>query len=101
MKIPQRDLRDLFNQGQYMARAERGELIPCLKSVTARKVGGNLDGMCGYTVGYDDRATGVRVFLVQYFMSDDGEIGASGLEDPKWLHHHGVAYIPLETLPPW
>ena len=69
--------------------------MPCLKDVTLRKVGGNLDGMCGYTVGFDDPATGTRVFLIQYFMADDGEIGASGMEDPKWLLHEGTVYIPL------
>lgn len=100
--ISQEALQEMFNSGENMARVERGELIPCLKRVAPVKVGGNLDGMCSYLVGYDDPETGLRSFLVQYFMSDDGVIGASGMEDPKMIYADGVFYktrIPVEDEP--
>jgi len=67
-----------------MARANRGEFRACLSASGAVKPTGNLAGMRGYTVGYDVR-TGARAFLVHFFMDDDGVLGASGIEDPKWL----------------
>ena len=82
-----------------MARAERGEFRPCLKAVTAPKSNGNLAGMRGYTVGYHDAVNGARVFLVHFFMDGDGNLGASGLADPKWLYEGGRAYVPLIVNP--
>lgn len=64
------------------------------------KPSGNLAGMRGYTVGYDDARTGVRTFLVHFFMDDDGNVGASGLENPKWLYEDGVAYLVRSAIPP-
>lgn len=77
-----------------MARANRGEFRACLSAFGAVKPTGNLAGMRGYTVGYDNVRTGVRTFLVHFFMDDDGLIGASGLADPKWLYEDGLAYFP-------
>ncbi len=82
-----------------MARADRGELHPGLTGVTRPKTSGNLAGMRGYTVGYDDAVTGARVFLVHFFMDDEGNLAASGLADPKWLYEEGRLYVPLVTAP--
>ena len=76
-----------------MARARQGEFRACLNDQGAVKTTGNLAGMRGYTVGYDDVRTGVRIFLVHFFVDDDGNIGASGLEDPKWLYEDGIADV--------
>ena len=92
---PVAQLRERFNKGQYMARAERGEFRPCLKAFTEAKSIGNLAGMRGYTVGYHDAINGTRVFLVHFFMDGNGNLGASGLADPKWLYEGGHAFVPL------
>ena len=48
--------------------------------------------MRSYFVGYLDIATGLRTFAVQFYMDDLGNIGASGLPDPKWILEDGVIY---------
>lgn len=56
------------------------------------KTTGNLAGMRSYVIGYVDTTTGIRSFTVHCFMDDAGNIGASGLLDPKWLYEDGVIY---------
>lgn len=43
-------------------------------------------------VGYRDTTTGLPAFIVHFYMGQDGNIGASGLPDPKWLYEDGMAY---------
>jgi len=83
-----------------MVRARQGEFRACLNDQGAIKTTGNLTGMRGYTIGYDDVRTGVCTFLVHFFMDDDGNVGASGLEDPKWLYEDGIAYFSSSVLAP-
>lgn len=53
---------------------------------------GNLAGMRTYAVGYLDTRSGVPTFTVHFYMDDQGNIGASGLLDPKWIYEDGVIY---------
>lgn len=56
------------------------------------KTAGDLDGMRSYVIGYVDTTTGIRTFTVHCYIDDDGNVGASGLLDPKWLYEDGVVY---------
>ena len=82
-----------------MARAARGEFRPCLDHMHPRKTSGDLVGMRGYMVGFDAAVSGTRAFIVHFFADDDGNLGASGREDPKWLYEDGVAYVPSSIVP--
>ena len=70
----------------------RGEFVCCLKRRGRRKSVGNLTGMRTYAVGYLDVRTGVPTFTVHFYMDDLGNIGASGLLDPKWIYEDGMIY---------
>lgn len=48
--------------------------------------------MRSHMIGYLDVATGIHTFTVHGYLDDDGNIGASGLLDPKWLYEDGVIY---------
>ena len=64
----------------------------CLQDRGPLKTEGNLAGTRGHMVGYRDTATGLPAFIVHFFMDQAGNIGASGLLDPKWLYEDGIAY---------
>ena len=69
-----------------------GEFSCCLKEVRGAKRDGNLVGMRSYFVTYLRVLDLVPVFKVHFYMDLDGNVGSSGLLDPKWLYEDGVIY---------
>lgn len=86
-----------------MARAERGEFRACSNDVNLPPVNTvgdvRIRGARGFSIGYDDPDTGVRVFHVHFYMFADFRIGGSGMKDPKWLCEDGIAYIADKSVP--
>lgn len=91
-KVSARDLRDRFNAGEYIARLEAGEFTWCCvdRSKRPASVGepAGAESLC--LAGLD--ALGHRIFVVHCYIRPGGEVGGSGLHDPKWLFEDGVIY---------
>jgi len=94
--VPAAELRQRFEAGRYLARADAGEFTCCLRDECTAGSRDEPSGTRSLTVGYLNR-DGYRVFLVHLYLrpagpSEVARIGASGKPDPKWLHENGVTY---------
>jgi len=85
-------LRRRLADGQYIERSLIGEFSCCLKAIRAEKSAGNLTGMRSYFVRYLRASDLVPTFSVHFYLDDQGNVGASGLPDPKWIYEDGVIY---------
>jgi hypothetical protein len=86
-------LRQLFNDGRFYERAQRGELLTrtvANRHPTAPKAN---EPVCtrSQMVEYLD-PSGDRVALVHQDLRTDGRLGASGRPDPKWVVIAGVRH---------
>jgi len=88
-------MRQLFNDGQYVDRAKRGELN------VRRTANNHMEGQrpancpyCTYTQEYIyvDPASNDEVARVHQYLRPDGTLGASGKQDPHFLVKDGVEY---------
>ncbi len=92
MKVTAAEIRRLFNVGRYTARVESGELRRyILKCNPAPERAGQVPGARSQFIAYVD-LKGNHAVKVHRYLRPDGTIGASGLEDPKWLLKDGVVY---------
>jgi hypothetical protein len=85
------ELQDLFNRNAYMQRAIDDGYSCCLKREKRAVSPSEPPGTRSLTISYLDRH-GQRVFTVHIYLRPNGEIGASGLADPKWLRHDDTIY---------
>ena len=90
------ELRQRFEAGRYLERADAGEFTCCLKDECTADSADEPPGTRSITVGYLD-GNGHRIFLVHLYLrpavaGEQAEIGASGRPDPKWLYEGGIVY---------
>lgn len=85
-------LRERLAAGKYIERSLAGEFSCCLKEYRAEKRSGDLAGMRSYLVTYLRTSEHLPTFIVHFFMEAQGNLGASGLLDPKWIYEDGVVY---------
>lgn len=88
------ELRRMFNEHDFWARAQRGGLTQ--KLVDQSHVSSPRSGLpiCTWSqiIAYlDDK--GSKVALVHQYLRPDGTLGASGRPDPKRLLLEGLLYI--------
>jgi hypothetical protein len=87
-KVPAQDLQQLFNNGQYLEKVQRNQLLASVESSRpAHPSKGQPPGTLSQMVWYFD--ANERVALVHQYLRPDGTIGASGLPDPKRLYING------------
>jgi hypothetical protein len=94
--VPATELRDRFNRGGYLERANQGEFGSCRRKESVPK---NVDEPAG-TRSLDVacmNAAGRQVFLIHFYLrpaEGGGEpaIGGSGYPESKWLAENGVDY---------
>ena len=86
-RVAPSELRRIFNDGDYVGRAERNELLTSVESSRpARAAASQEPGTLSQMVRYFD--TSLRpVAIVHQYRKPDGTLGGSGLPDPKrlWL----------------
>jgi hypothetical protein len=89
------DLRKLFNDGGYWAKAQAGEL--CQQLMTDRHPSSPKANVpiCTQSqlISYLN-AAGQEIARVHQYLQPDGTLGASGKPDPKRLLHEGILYFP-------
>jgi hypothetical protein len=93
LRVTAQQIRQRFNEGRYLERAERGELEQAMRldkplSPVVCHAKGYPLGTRKQLVEYFDGE--VRVAMVHQVVLPDGTIGASGLPDPKLLYVEGV-----------
>ncbi len=99
--IPARQLRRMFNDGDYWGRAQRGELI--IVAIKDRAPSPPLSlsfeppGTRSQTLMYRDPQTGGLVAIVHQYLRPDGTLGAGGRPDPKQLIIEDIGYIPARS----
>lgn len=76
-----------------MKRVSNGEFTCCLRDDGKCTSPDEPDGTRSLTVGYLDRDQR-RIFVVHLYLRPNGDVGASGEQDPKWLFEAetGVLY---------
>lgn len=87
-------MRRRFNDGQYLERAARGELIVVVLPPDDRPAppeAGQIEGTLSQMISYRDQA-GNEVARAHRYLRPDGTLGASGRPDPKRLLQDGVLY---------
>ena len=84
--VPANIIRQMFNEGQYVARVESGELVHCLKKNHHLDPPPRGEPYCTHSqIVYYCTREGATVAVVHQYMRPDGTLGASGLPDPKCL----------------
>lgn len=88
------EVRQLFNDGGFWARAERGELTQTLVAESHPSPPRASLPPCtrSQILACFDRL-GVKVALVHQYLRPDGSLGASGKPDPKKLQLDGYLYV--------
>lgn len=84
----------LFNEAGYAAMVRNAilyQLIRRCRPKDPRRAPDEPSGTVSQSVEYFDRHHR-RIAVVHRFVRPDGSIGASGLNDPKYLLHQGVLY---------
>ncbi len=99
LNLPQREvcpwlLRRKFNEGQYVERAARSELVAIvsrrwLTPAERNQVAGTVTEKVEYSA-----PEGERLAIALQFVQPNGRLGASGRPDPKWLREGGENLIP-------
>jgi len=84
----------MFNDHDFWARAERGELQQRLLKESHPSPPRATLPFCtrSQIIAYLD-ASGAKVALVHQYLRPDGSLGASGRPDPKRLLLHGTLYV--------
>lgn len=96
--VEARTLQDIFNHSQYPRQIAEGLLVPTilrdglLQNPDQRQ---EPAGTKSQKIRYADLA-GQWLVIIHQYLRPDGSIGASGKQDPKWLHLNGTTFI----LPP-
>jgi hypothetical protein len=95
IRVGEWPLREIFNEGRYVERAEAGELRveikrskPCLNSDTKNWIPGTLTQELRY---YD--SNNLLVAKAHRFLRPDGLLAASGKVDPKRVVKDNIMYI--------
>ena len=88
------EIRRLFNDGEFLARVQRGELTEALvtESHPSPPRASLPDCTRSQILAYFD-PQGVKVALIHQYLRPDGSLGASGRPDPKKLLLDGVLYV--------
>jgi hypothetical protein len=91
--VPAQHIRRLFNEGNYKKRLDSGELQAVLRGNRHPASPRAKMPVCtrSQTVVYLTRS-GKVVAIVHQYLLPNGEIGASGKPDPKYLVHNGRVY---------
>lgn len=92
------EIRQLFNDGDFWARSQRGELTQTVMAESHPRPPRASLPTCtrSQIVAYFD-AQDVKVALVHQYLLPDGSLGASGRPDPKKLLVNGVLHIVTGT----
>jgi hypothetical protein len=92
-------MRRRFNRGRYYERVSTGELTAIVRrdSTPARTKANEPAGTHSQEVSYLDAAN-QEVARVHQYIRAQGDVGASGLPDPKRLFENGILYR-LRTRP--
>lgn len=88
------DVRQLFSDGDFWGRAERGELTQALVAESHPSPPRASLPPCtrSQILAYFDQL-GVKVALVHQYLRPDGSLGASGKPNPKKLLVDGWLYV--------
>lgn len=82
----------MFNENNVWLRVQSGELVAVvLESRNAPTDSGQPPGTLSQSISYRD-PDGNEIARVHQYLMTDGNLGASGLPDPKRLFHNGVLY---------
>src|SRR5437868_1971320 len=100
VRVSEWQLRQMFNDGKYYERVQRGELTVRIRRNTHPTRVQADEPFCTKTqeVSYLDEHGG-EVCRVHQYLKSDGTLGASGLPDPKRMVMDGVMYR-LQKNPP-
>jgi hypothetical protein len=92
--VSRQELYQLFNDGEYWERAQRGELHQQLRRDRHPASPAAPVPYCtrSQTIKYLD-STGAEVALVHQYLRPDGSLGASGRPEPKRLFVDGVLWV--------
>jgi hypothetical protein len=84
----------MFNDGNYQARVESGELRPhILKERHPSSPKANVPSCTkSQIIAYLD-SNGNEIAVVHQYLLPNGSLGASGFPDPKRLFKEGILYI--------
>jgi len=87
-------LRQVFNNGKYLQRLERGEFRKVIiKEYYPNPIKSGLPrGTKTQVIAYVNSAD-QQVALVHQYRNPDGSLGGSGLPDPKQLLEDGILYL--------
>jgi len=88
------EIRRVFNDGDFWARAQRGEFTQLLMAESHPSPPRASLPPCtrSQILAYFD-LSGVKVALVHQYLRPDGSLGASGRPDPKKLLLNGILYV--------
>ena len=85
-------MRRIFNENNVLGRVQSGELLAVvLESRNAPTESGQPPGTLSQSISYRD-PDGNEIARVHQYLLIDGNLGGSGLPDPKRLFHNGVLY---------
>lgn len=88
------ELRRRFKEGDYSARAERGELKAKIIYDEPPRRGTTLPkGTRSQIVQYEDHA-GIVLAKAHRYLLPDGSLGGSGMPDPKMVRQDGDTFVP-------
>jgi hypothetical protein len=95
--VSNRELREMFNNGGYVERAEHGALIIEIISDSHPTAPLADEPFCTRSQMIEYRTpAGAPVAVAHRYLRTDGTIGLSGRPDPKMVLHRGMTYLPLE-----
>jgi len=99
-RIPEHELQQMFNEGDYAGRLRRNELTAHLLKDGPAPLRDDLPpGSRSQMVVYRDTQTRKVVAEVHQYMRPNGTLGASGKQDPKRIFVGNIAYIPIPRQP--
>jgi hypothetical protein len=92
--ISPRNLREIFEKGNYLGRLAAGRLIPRIEKDRHPSSPKAAVPFCtrSQSIAYLDE-NGDEVAKVHQYLLPNGTLGASGLPDPKRLLFEGVLYV--------
>lgn len=90
--VTEQRIRELFNKGQYWARARNGEFtLDYIYNKPAPPQAGQVPGTKSQIIAYIN-SNGDQIALVHQYLQPNGSLGGSGKPDPKLLLEGQILY---------
>ena len=94
-RVTEKELREMFNQGGYLEKVARGELVAKVIADNHPSRPLAREPFCtrSQIIAYCE-PSGKHIVKVHQYLRTDGSIGASGRPDPKRLRQGDIVFVP-------